>query len=106
MSTLACLLLGAAMAGLYHLLPRTRPGRPFRALLLAFGGFILAQVGLSATIAGLGLVPKGPFHHPLQPLTNWDGERPVVILMGSSFSEAGIDPAVLAKALASSGRAA
>ncbi|HEX4184861.1 MAG TPA: hypothetical protein VHY78_03260 [Stellaceae bacterium] len=33
-STLACLLLGAAMAGLYHLLPRTRPSRPFRAPLL------------------------------------------------------------------------
>ena len=29
MSTIACLLLGAAMAGLYHLLPRTRPGRPY-----------------------------------------------------------------------------
>ena len=53
MSTLACLLLGAAMVGLCHLLPRTRPGRPFRALLLALAGFILAQVGLSATIAGL-----------------------------------------------------
>jgi hypothetical protein len=106
MSTLACLLLGAAMAGLYHLLPRTRPGRPFRALLLALGGFILAQVGLSATIAGLGLVPKGPFHDLLQQLTDYDGERPVVLLIGSSFSEAGIDPVVLAEALASSGRAA
>jgi hypothetical protein len=105
MSTLACLLLGAAMAGLYHLLPRTRPGRPFRALLLALGGFILAQVGLSATIAGLGLVPKGPFHDLLQQLTDYDGERPVVLLIGSSFSEAGIDPDVLAEALGSSGRA-
>jgi hypothetical protein len=105
MSTLACLLLGAAMAGLYHLLPRTRPGRPFRALLLALGGFILAQVGLSATIAGLGLVPKGPFHDLLQELTDYDGERPVVLLIGSSFSEAGIDPDVLAEALGSSGRA-
>jgi len=106
MSTLACLLLGAAMAGLYHLLPRTRPGRPFRALLLALGGFIVAQVGLSATIAGLGLVPKGPFYDLLQQLTDYDGERPVVLLIGSSFSEAGIDPVVLAEALASSGRAA
>ena len=106
MSTLACLLLGAAMAGLYHLLPRTRPGRPFRALPLALGGFILAQVGLSATIAGLGLVPKGPFYDLLQQLTDYDGERPVVLLIGSSFSEAGIDPVVLAEALASSGRAA
>jgi hypothetical protein len=35
MRTLACLLLGAAMVGLYHLLPRTRPGPPFRAALLS-----------------------------------------------------------------------
>ena len=58
MRTLACLLLGAAMVGLYHLLPRTRQGRPFRAALLVLGGFILAQGGLSAAIVGLGLVPK------------------------------------------------
>ena len=106
MSTIACLLLGAAMAGLYHLLPRTRPGRPFRAPLLALGGFILAQCGLSAAIAGLGLVPKGPFHDLLQQLTDYDGDRPVVLLIGSSFSEAGIDPDVLAEALGGSGRAA
>jgi hypothetical protein len=94
------------MAGLYHLLPRTRPGRPFRAPLLALGGFILAQGGLSAAIAGLGLVPKGPFHDLLQQLTDYDGDRPVVLLIGSSFSEAGIDPDVLAEALGGSGRAA
>jgi hypothetical protein len=106
MSTLACLLLGAAMAGLYHLLPRTRPSRPFRAPLLVLGGFILAQVGLSAAIAGLGLIPKGPFHDLLRQLTDYDDERPVVLFIGSSFSEAGIDPDVLAEALGSSGRAA
>ena len=105
MSTLACLLLGAAMAGLYHLLPRTRPGRPFRAPLLALGGFILAQGGLSAAIAGLGLVPKGPFHDLLQQLTDYDGEPPVVLLIGSSFSEAGIDPDALSEMLGSSGSA-
>jgi hypothetical protein len=106
MNTLACLLLGAALAGLYHLLPRTRRGRPFRAPLLALGGFILAQGGLSAAIGGLGLVPKGPFHDLLLQLTDYDGERPVILLIGSSFTEAGIDPDVLARALGSSGHAA
>jgi hypothetical protein len=106
MRTLACLLLGAAMVGLYHLLPLTRPGRPFRAALLVLGGFILAQSGLSAVIAELGLVPKGPFHDLLYQLTDYNGERPVVLLIGSSFSEAGIDPDALAEALGSSGRAA
>jgi hypothetical protein len=54
--TLAWLLLfGGAMTGLYHLLPRARPGRPSRAAPLVLGGFFLAQGGLSAAIAGLGL---------------------------------------------------
>src|ERR1700746_1508120 len=106
MRTLACLLLGAAMVGLYHLLPRTRPGRPFRAALLVLSGFILAQGGLSAAIVALGLVPKGSFHDLLHQLTGYDGERPVILLIGSSFSEKGIDPDVLAEALGSSGRAA
>ena len=106
MRTLACLLLGAAILGLYHLLPRRRPGRPFRAALLVIAGFILAQWGLSAAIAWLGLVPKGPFHDLLYELTDYDGEPPVVLLIGSSFSEAGIDPDALAKALADSGRSA
>jgi len=107
MKTLACaLLLGAATVGLYHLLPRTPPCRPFRAALLVLGGFILAQGGLSAAVAGLGLVPKGLFHDLLHQLTDYDGEQPVVLLIGSSFSEKGIDPDALAKALGSSGRAA
>jgi hypothetical protein len=107
MRTHVCVvLLGAAMAGLYHLLPRTPPGRPFGAALLVLAGFILAQSGLSTVIAGLGLVPKGPFHDLLQQLSDYDGERPVVLLIGSSFSEAGIDPELLAEALGSSGRAA
>jgi hypothetical protein len=102
----ACLLLlGAAMAGLHHLLPCSRLGRPFRAALLVLGGFILAQGGLSAAIAGLGLVPKGPFHDLLHQLADYDGERPLVLLIGSSFSEKGVDPDALAQALGSSGRA-
>jgi hypothetical protein len=107
MSTLACLLLlGVAMAGLCHLLPCSRPGRPSRAALLVIGGFILAQGGLSAAITGLGLVPKGPFQDLLHQLTDYNGERPVVLLIGSSFSDAGIDLHALAEALGSAGRPA
>jgi hypothetical protein len=106
MRMLACLLLLAAIAGLCHLLPRTRPDRPFRTALLVLGGFILAQGGLSAGIAGLGLVSKGPFHDLLHEMTDYDGDRPVVLLIGSSFTEKGVDPDALADALASSGRGA
>jgi hypothetical protein len=71
LSKQAAVLLGAAMAGLYHLLPRPRPGHPFRAALLVLGGFILAQTGLSVAISGLGLVPKGPFYDLLHQLTDY-----------------------------------
>ena len=107
MTMLACLLLlGTAMVALCHLLPLARPRRPFRAALLLVGGFALAQGGLSSVIAGLGLAPKGPFHDVLTQLTNYDGERPIILLIGSSFSEAGIHPDALADVLDSSGTAA
>jgi hypothetical protein len=107
MTMLACLLLlGTAMVALCHLVPLARPGRPFRAALFVIGGFILAQGSLSSVIAGLGLAPKGPFHDVLNQLTNYDGERPIILLIGSSFSGAGIDPDALADVLGSSGRAA
>jgi hypothetical protein len=93
------------IAGLHHLLPCSRPGGPVRATLLVLGGFILAQGGLSAAIAGLGLVPNGPFHDLLHQLADYDGERPLVLFIGSSFSEKGVDPDALAQALGSSGRA-
>ena len=105
MNTFAWLLLGAAMTGFYHLLPRMHRGPPFRAALLVLCGFILAQGGLSAAIAAIGLVPKGPFHDLLHQLTDYDGERPVVLIIGSSFSEAGIKPDALADALGTSGPA-
>ena len=61
---------------------------------------------MSAAIAGLGLVPKGPFHDLLYQLTDYDAERPVVLIIGSSFSEAAVDPDALAETLGRSGRAA
>src|SRR5690348_1976435 len=41
---------------------------------------------------------------PVHELTKYDGDRPVVLLIGSSFTAAGIDPDALPEALASSGR--
>jgi hypothetical protein len=101
---LACLLLLGAIAGLCHLLPRTRQEYPFGVAMLVLGGFILAEGGLSVVIAGLGLMPKGPFHDLLYELIDYDGDRPVVLLIGSSFTERGIDPDALSDALVNSGR--
>ena len=91
-SVLACLLLLGAIAGLCHLLPRTRQEYPFGVAMLVLGGFILAEGGLSVVIAGLGLMPKGPFHDLLYELIDYDGDRPVVLLIGSSFTERGDRP--------------
>jgi hypothetical protein len=99
------LLLDAAIVGLCHLLPRTRFGHPLRAAFLVLGGFFLAQCLLSSAIAGLGLLPKGLFHDEVQRQTqNGDG-RPVVLVIGSSFTEHGIDPHLLATELGAAGRA-
>jgi hypothetical protein len=57
-------------------------------------------------IARLGLVPKGPFRDLLHELTDYDGDRQVVLLIESSFTERGIDPDALADALGNSGRVA
>jgi hypothetical protein len=64
------------------------------------------RAGCPPRSRGSGWSLKGPFHDLLQQLSDYDGERPVVLLIGSSFSEAGIDPDALAEALGSSGRAA
>jgi hypothetical protein len=105
MRVVACLLLLGAITGLCHLLPRTRQERPLGVAMLVLGGLILAEGGLSAVIAGLGLMSNGPFHDLLHELTDYDDDRPVVLLIGSSFTERGIDPGALSDALAKSGRA-
>lgn len=105
MTMLVCFLLaGASIIGLCHLLPRTRADRPFLAALLVIGGFLAAQSGLSFAIAGLRLTPNGPFHDLLHQLTDLDGKRPVVLLIGSSFTASGVDPDALAQVLSGSGR--
>jgi hypothetical protein len=67
-------------------------------------GFILAQGALSVAITAVGLVPRGPFHEALERLTNYEDDRPFVLLVGSSFTQAGIEPEVLGEILGTSGR--
>ncbi len=108
MTMLVCLLLlGGSVIGLCHLLPlRPRFGGPFWAAVLILVGFLLVQTGLSFAIAELRLMPKGPFHDLLRQMTDYDGKRPVVLLIGSSFTEAGIDSDALAEVLGGSARVA
>ena len=103
MSPGVLLLLGAAALGLYRLLPRNRAGRPFGSLPFLLVGFVLTQAVLSAAIAALGLVPKGPYRDLLHEMTAERDRRPVLLLIGSSFTEAGIDPEELAADLDTTG---
>jgi len=64
MRVLACLLLLGAVAGLCHLLPRTRRECPFGVAMLFLGGFILAQGGLSVVIRRAWAGDEGPFSRP------------------------------------------
>ena len=98
------LVLAGLIVGICHLLPRSPPGRSSTASLFAVIGFIFAQGALSVAITALGLVPKGPFHDVLEHLADYDQDRPVVLLVGSSFTQAGIDPETLGDILETSGR--
>jgi len=70
MTTFASLLLGAAMAGLYHLLPYTRPGRPFRAAAVGHRRLHSGSGGICPPRSrGLGWCRRGPFHDLLHELT-------------------------------------
>jgi len=98
------LALAGLIIGICHLLPRSPPGRSLTACLFIVIGFIAAQGVLSGAITALGLVPRGPLHDVLEYLTDYDGDRPVVLLVGSSFTQQGIDPEVLTETLGTSGR--
>jgi hypothetical protein len=97
------LVLAGLIIGAYHLMPRPRPGRLSTGCVLIVIGFIAAQGALSGAIRALGLTPKGPLHDLVQYLTSYDGDRPVVLLVGSSFTQQGIDPKVLAETIGASG---
>jgi hypothetical protein len=98
------LMLAGLMVGISHLLPRSPPGRSSSVCAFIIVGFIAAQGVLSGVITALGLTPRGPLHDVLEYLTDYDGDRPVVLLLGSSFTQQGVDPAVLAETLGASGR--
>src|SRR6267378_1248691 len=83
------LALGSLIVAGCHLLPRSPPGRLMAACLFLVVGFIGTQGMLSGTITALGLVPRGPLHDLVEYLTDYDGDRPVVLLIGSSFTQQG-----------------
>ena len=96
-----------ALAGLLiafcHLLPRPHTGRLWVSWLLIIAGLIIGRGVLSGTIAALGLVATGPLQNVVQYLANYDDDRPVILLVGSSFTQQGVDPDLLAETIGRSG---
>jgi len=97
------LVLAGFIIGIAHLLPHLRPRRWVAAFLFVTLGFTLAQGALSGVVTALGLVPRGPFQDMLDRPRGYDGDRTVVLLVGSSFTQAGIDPDALAEILGTPG---
>jgi hypothetical protein len=98
------LTLGSLIVAGCHLLPRSPPSRSLSACLFAVTAFIGIQGLLSGTMTALGLVPRGPLHDLVEYLADYDGDRPVVLLVGSSFTQQGVDLDVLAETLGNSDR--
>jgi hypothetical protein len=98
------LTLGSLIVAGCHLLPRSPPSRSLSACLFAVTAFIGIQGLLSGTMTALGLVPRGPLRDLVEYLADYDGDRPVVLLVGSSFTQQGVDLDVLAETLGNSDR--
>ncbi|MGB8843570.1 MAG: hypothetical protein WCC64_21165, partial [Aliidongia sp.] len=63
------------------------------AAMLALGGFIGADAVLAALLPRLGLVPNLQATQMLKYLTDLQSDRPLLLLVGSSYSQYGIDEA-------------
>jgi len=80
-----------------------RRSRWWRAALLALAGFVAAEVGLSLALPRLGLVPNLQTMQMLKYLVDLETDRPILLLVGSSYSQYGIDEAALETALDAAG---
>ena len=86
-----------------HALPRVRRTRGRNPFVLLTAGFVLAQIGISAAIAGLHLQYNLAPSQMVKYLAELPTDRPVVLLVGSSLTQYGIDRDLLAARLAAAG---
>jgi hypothetical protein len=97
---------GLLLAAL-QLLPQIRHARRRRsrlsAGLLALAGFLGAEAGVAIGYTSLGLVPDLQIMPMMKYLAELRSDRPIVLLVGSSYSQYGIDEAGLETALDAAG---
>lgn len=93
---------GLLLAGL-ELLPRLRRIRWASAAALALAGFAAAEAGLAFALPRLGLVADLQQNQMLKFLVEAHSDKPILLLVGSSLTQYGIDEAALETALAAQG---
>jgi hypothetical protein len=86
-----------------HVLPRVRRKRGGNPVLLLAIVFLLAQLGISVTIAGLRLQYDILPGRMVKYLAELPTDRPLILLVGSSVTQYGIDRDLLAARLAAAG---
>lgn len=99
---------GAIAAGILlllavHVLLRVRGKRSGNPFLLLAIGFLLAQFGIAATIAGLRLQYDILPDRMVKYLAELPTDRPIILFVGSSVTQYGIDRGLLAARLAAAG---
>lgn len=93
---------GLLLAGL-ELLPRLRRIRWLSAAALALAGFATAEAGLALALPRLGLVADLQQSQMLKYLVETRSDKPILLLVGSSLTQYGIDETALETALAAEG---
>jgi hypothetical protein len=74
-----------------------------RASALTLAGFLVAEAGLSLVLPDIGLVPDLQSTEMLKYLVDLDTDRPILLLVGSSYSQYGLDETALEAALGAGG---
>lgn len=98
---------GGALLCVLHLLPQARrAGRTLSAAALALAGLVAIDVALDLILPAIGLVPDLQTSQLLKYLSDYRTDRPIVLLVGSSLTQYGIDEAALAERLTAQGHPA
>ncbi len=86
-----------------HALPRVRRAHALKPVILMGAGFIAAQITIFVLVAALQVVPNLPPNQMVKYLAELPTDRPIILLVGSSLTQHGIDRDLLAERLLAAG---
>lgn len=99
---------GGVLLCALHLLPKapSRAGRAVSAAGLALLGLVAVDIALDQALPAIGLVPDLQTSQLLKSLIDYRTDRPIILLVGSSLTQYGVDEAALAERLTTQGHPA